>query len=271
MSEVASFFEPFLYLMNYQRIYDQLVDKARTENRRKTKRGAKYESHHILPVCLGGTGKTTEWKNHPNIILFTPREHIIAHMLLYAIHPKNQKLMYSLKMMIETRKDVRVSSRLMAEMREKFSESMRGEKNPNFGKDMTGTNNPMYGKTRPDLKLDSNPVKNPIVRKKISDAHKGMSKPWIHGDKNPMHRPEVKQWFKDNNPNKRLEVQEKIRKALTGRKRPEFTGGKHPNAIPVMYEGIRYESQADLARYLGVACPKIIMMIKQGKVTKLNN
>ena len=255
--------------MNYQRIYDQLVEKSRKEQRQKVKGGVKYEAHHVIPLCLGGTGKCIEWRTHPNIILLTPREHIIAHMLLHEIYPNNTKLMYALKMMIETRDNNKVSSRLMSEMREKFSDSMRGERNPNFGKDVSGSNNSAYGKRRHDMIGDNNPMKNPEVKKKVSDALKGKPKPWMRGDKNPMHNKETVRKVVQANEKHKERVIENVRKLLTGKKRPELTGGKHPNAIPVLYQNVRYESQADLARHLGVGCPKIIFMIRKGIVVKL--
>ena len=39
--------------MNYQKIYENLISKAKSENRKKYK-GVYYESHHIIPRCLGG-------------------------------------------------------------------------------------------------------------------------------------------------------------------------------------------------------------------------
>ena len=40
--------------MNYQKIYDLIIQKANQENRKKYK-GIYYEKHHILPICLGGS------------------------------------------------------------------------------------------------------------------------------------------------------------------------------------------------------------------------
>ena len=39
--------------MNYQKIYDDLISKAKSENRKKYK-GVYYEKHHIIPRCLRG-------------------------------------------------------------------------------------------------------------------------------------------------------------------------------------------------------------------------
>lgn len=67
--------------MNYQRIYDQIIERAKCENRDK---GGEiyYEAHHILPKCLGGEGHETQWKFHPNIVLLTAKEHFIYFLIV---------------------------------------------------------------------------------------------------------------------------------------------------------------------------------------------
>jgi hypothetical protein len=79
--------------MNYQKIYKNLILKAKQENRKK-KTGVYYEKHHIIPECLfknrsrkgisGFVEGDPEDKN--NLILLTAREHFIAHVLLYKIY-----------------------------------------------------------------------------------------------------------------------------------------------------------------------------------------
>ena len=63
--------------MNYEKIYNDLVAKAREEN---TDDGAYYEKHHIIPKSLGGT------LANDNLVKFTPRQHYIAHLLLFKIY-----------------------------------------------------------------------------------------------------------------------------------------------------------------------------------------
>lgn len=81
--------------MDYQRLYDELIEKARSENRTKVKNGTYYEAHHIVPKCLGGEGKCSEWKTHPNIVLLTAEEHFYAHYYLIKTHPENSKLLFA--------------------------------------------------------------------------------------------------------------------------------------------------------------------------------
>jgi len=62
--------------MNYQNIYNLLVKKA--QNRMETV--GYTEKHHIIPRTLGGSDDAS------NIVVFTGREHFIAHLLLAKIH-----------------------------------------------------------------------------------------------------------------------------------------------------------------------------------------
>jgi hypothetical protein len=84
--------------MDYKKIYDDLISKARSENRIKGG-DIYYEAHHIIPKCMGGEGKIHQWKTHSNIILLKAKEHFVAHKLLCEIYPSNDKLKYAIWMM----------------------------------------------------------------------------------------------------------------------------------------------------------------------------
>lgn len=78
--------------MNYYKIYNQLILRAKKENRKKGE-GVYYERHHIIPRCIGGTD------DDDNLVLLTAREHFIVHKLLCEIHPNDNKLLYAYWMM----------------------------------------------------------------------------------------------------------------------------------------------------------------------------
>ena len=59
--------------MNYENIYNKLIDNARRNNNIT---GKYYENHRIIPLCLGGND------NSENLVKLTLREHYIAHKLL---------------------------------------------------------------------------------------------------------------------------------------------------------------------------------------------
>ena len=75
--------------------YNNLVQSRLYRGRIKRK-GDGYNKHHIIPKCLGGKDEKD------NYVLFTFREHIIAHMLLSRIHPDSLELKYALLRMIQS-------------------------------------------------------------------------------------------------------------------------------------------------------------------------
>lgn len=89
--------------MDYTKVYNAIIARARLENRGKLDKSDPnyiyYEAHHIIPKCIGGKGKTTEWKTHPNIVLLTAKEHYICHMLLVQMYPYNNSLASSFLIM----------------------------------------------------------------------------------------------------------------------------------------------------------------------------
>jgi len=59
--------------MNYQKIYYQLIDKAKNSPLELSRY---YESHHIIPQSLGGSSRKD------NLVWLTGKQHFIAHRLL---------------------------------------------------------------------------------------------------------------------------------------------------------------------------------------------
>lgn len=122
--------------MNYQKIYNDLITKAQSENRNK--KDSYFEQHHILPRSMGGSDE----KN--NLVLLTTREHYIAHALLYHIY-KNSQMAYAWNMMSKSsncHKEGRyINSRLhaiaKAEYIKHLKEDFKLEKNPFYGKTHT--------------------------------------------------------------------------------------------------------------------------------------
>jgi hypothetical protein len=84
--------------MNYKKIYDQICERANKESRVKGVSNY-YESHHIVPICLGGSGSVKEWATHENIVLLTAREHFLCHWLLHEMYPDNHKLAIAFNLM----------------------------------------------------------------------------------------------------------------------------------------------------------------------------
>jgi len=114
---------PF-YFMDYLKIYNRLVCKCKLEKRTKNKE-VYYESHHIVPICLGGIGDRRN-TNNKNIVLLTIREHILAHWLLHRSFPENKKLTYAFHLMcIKDKNTGRHSIRISVEAKQCYIESIK--------------------------------------------------------------------------------------------------------------------------------------------------
>jgi hypothetical protein len=114
--------------MNPLKIYQQLISRAQEESRDYTS-NTSYERHHIIPKCMGGKGKNTQWRTHPNIVVLTPREHYLAHVLLCEIYPEVSRLKFALWAMSnqlgENRK-YKISSRQYERVRESYLKLVKG-------------------------------------------------------------------------------------------------------------------------------------------------
>jgi len=95
--------------MNYQKIYDNIIEKAQSENRKKIscvhENHIYYEDHHIIPQCMGGTDAKR------NMVLLNLKEHFICHKLLTKIYPKHVGIICAYKYMSSFKFKYNVSSR----------------------------------------------------------------------------------------------------------------------------------------------------------------
>lgn len=76
--------------MNYQLVYDSLIDRAKN---RLVENNVYYETHHIIPKCMGGSN------DNSNLVKLTYREHFVVHWLLHKIHPNNSSLQFAFRFM----------------------------------------------------------------------------------------------------------------------------------------------------------------------------
>jgi hypothetical protein len=95
--------------MNYQRIYDQIIDRARDREL-----DCYREKHHVTPKCLGGSDSKS------NLVELTAREHFICHWLLSRLYPEEPKLSYAFWMMSTSKRPnrYRPSSRTYEEAKQ---------------------------------------------------------------------------------------------------------------------------------------------------------
>lgn len=116
--------------MNYQRIHDEIIERAITRNWSRPINV--IELHHILPKCMGGTD------SRDNIAALTPREHVLIHVLLYKIHRTGQMAYAVTAMYMGSGAQKRPNSRKIAQARidaaRYYSENHSGENHNWFGK-----------------------------------------------------------------------------------------------------------------------------------------
>lgn len=176
--------------MNYQKIYNQIIDRAKDRELNCYK-----ENHHIIPRCMGGTNLKD------NLVALTAREHFISHWLLTRIYPENKKLVRAFWGMCNQKnkgRDYRVSSKAYEESKIAFSKiqsvKMLGSNNPQYNKipwnkgipasessnkkrsqALSGENHFMFGKHHTEDTIQK--LKRPKTQEHI-EAMKGPRKPY---------------------------------------------------------------------------------------------
>jgi len=137
--------------MNLQKIHDNIIFRAKSEDR-KIRSGVYYEVHHILPRCAGGEGKKHEWKTHPNLVVLTPKEHVLIHKLLWYMNPEIKGFFWAYHTM--TKMSAKTNSRIEVRLTHREYHEIR-----------TTQSLLVSGKNAPS--------KRPEVAKKISESQKG--------------------------------------------------------------------------------------------------
>ena len=110
--------------MNYHKHYHALIFRAKNRILND-----EYETHHVIPRCLGGTD------NSENLVRLTPEEHYTAHLLLVKMH-NDPKLIYAAQMMIVSSRYNRRNNKMYGWLKRRYSEICKqrlGEKNGSFG------------------------------------------------------------------------------------------------------------------------------------------
>ena len=142
--------------MNWELCYYRLIESRKE---RTLDINENYESHHILPLSLGGSDNPT------NIIKLTYREHFLAHKLLYlfSVGMNKVKMGFALHRMITINNKNQIyrikNSREFEKIKKEIYEFIKGENHPSYGKKIfddfqkekmsnnkIGDKNPMYGK-----------------------------------------------------------------------------------------------------------------------------
>lgn len=110
--------------MNYELHYQTLISRAKSRINNPTEY---YESHHILPKCMGGNDSDA------NLVDLTPEEHYTAHLLLVKLYPNNPKLIIAASMMTVNRNTNKRYGWLRRKHAEAMSVVQSGTKNSQYG------------------------------------------------------------------------------------------------------------------------------------------
>jgi len=157
--------------MNYQRIYDKLIFRAICRQDSPSKLTGYTEKHHVVPKSMGGSNKKV------NLVALTPREHYIAHHLLYKIH-RNSSMAHAWFMMCTMKSDNQerydVKSWQYESARKAHSERLIGKKSWNKGKNHSEEHKLKLKKAWEQRKVSGEDFSHSEeTKKKISESNKG--------------------------------------------------------------------------------------------------
>ena len=126
-NDLERFILPGNNLSFYQNSYSDLINSCRNRGLRKIDLDFYTETHHILPRCMGGSDEDS------NLVLLTPLEHLVAHILLLRLDEDNLKHIHSVRCFLDvSHKDIHrgyLSTinefiKLAAELRERIGVSV---------------------------------------------------------------------------------------------------------------------------------------------------
>lgn len=197
--------ELLMFLENkYTRWYLTIINEAKLKNRKKTD-NIYYESHHIVPRCMGGTEE----------VLLTAKEHYICHLMLCRmVEGQNKYKMINalIKMAFSksngqkrhTAKSYSLVRKLIAE---KNSETMKGiPKSEKTRQNMKGRSGKWKRTEEHRLAIserqkgrgagNENIAKRPEVREKIRQSKIGTTVVWSE-DKKALQKERMKKWWSE--------------------------------------------------------------------------
>jgi hypothetical protein len=156
--------------MNYQRIYDEIINNAKPRGLSKKLLEGYFEKHHIIPKCMNGNNSKS------NLVLLTAREHYICHWLLWKVNKENGSLLLAFNnMRCSNGRYKRTYNSLTSKQYDIIKSSLSAYQS----RIKIGELNPMFGKTHtPEECLriserNKGRVFTEEWKKKISEAKKG--------------------------------------------------------------------------------------------------
>ena len=192
--------------MDYIKIYNQIINRSKE---RIINESCYYETHHIIPKCIGGND------SDDNKVKLTYREHFICHRLLVKMTNgiNKRKMICALHFTSTINKgQIKIGSRKYEKIKKEYSKNISGE------------NHHFYGKkhSKETQRKMSESKKGHIVseetRKKLSEANKG---------KKLLEETKAKISKSTKGKTVSEEARKNISKSKSGKNHPLF--GKHPS------------------------------------------
>lgn len=152
--------------MNYEKHYKALINRSIERECPEIS-----EKHHIIPRCLGGRDR------NDNLVSLTPEEHLIAHLLLVKMFPKNPGLVLAAVMMSrDNRNGKRANNKMYGWLRKKAYEaqslSMTGKKHSEETKRKISNVLKESDAVKRAAKERIGVARTDEVKNKLSDSHK---------------------------------------------------------------------------------------------------
>lgn len=246
--------------MNWQKIYDNLISRAKKELRTKNNE-VYYENHHIVPRHMGGDD------SEENLVLLTFREHVLSHYILWRIYKYD-------------------GDRLMFLMRSNQTESAQ-----KLRVKLAVNSNRNGGKGFELWKGDSHPMKKPeTVKKMLNTKYKKYGKSLMKMTKDRREFLSLKMRVISNNPkvkekrantirkiNSTLSIEEKLKKYPRQKENNANWGWIKGYYIVICPDGSekKYNSQYHIINEMGITQSFLVRNRNKGiidkKITYLQN
>lgn len=169
--------------------YDNLM---RTRQTRDISKFEYLEKHHIVPKALGGKNDKS------NIVYLTPREHLIAHMLLAKIHKNNNKIQLAILAMLKKTSKRSKDEKYIELTASKSVEELRINARKALSVSRQGSNNPMFGRKHTEESKKKMSENSPHTNKgkHLSEEQKQHLREIFSGKNSPTYG---KHWSKEHN------------------------------------------------------------------------
>lgn len=159
-----------MFIQNkYTKTYFEIINSRKSMLR--FKKDSYFESHHIVPRCLGGNNKKD------NLVLLTAKEHYICHLLLIKMteNKARSKMCLGFKCLSQMKNHKqhrKTTSRMFEHFRLEANKAI-SENHAN----VSGSNNPMFGRPSPNkgIKMTNEQkakIKNSLTGRSLSESHK---------------------------------------------------------------------------------------------------